>query len=215
MADDRGLEIAAVERFDRETLLGALRRTPLRGHGQARIYERAELELTAPLPTGSFVPAQRYVLAPGVRTMLALRQGLLAQGADLFDLQGGAYVRLAADPDEVIPVTPPIVEESHEPDGRKVLLIADGLHRVYAAHAEGLPISVVLVRELPAELPYYAYALPGGWAEVSSIEELPDSYEKKHYRQPSGYKALFREYNAVIPGIQKDRKKSNPPHLQA
>jgi hypothetical protein len=213
--DDRALEVVSVERFGREQLLRALRETPLRGHGRARVYERATLELTPPLPTSAFAPAQRYVLMPGVRTMVALRTALLAHGVDLFDLQGGAYVRLAADPDEVIPVTPPIVEESREPDGRLAQLVADGLHRVFAARTMGLPISVVLVRDVPAELPYYAYALPGGWSQVSAIEALPDTYEKKTYRQPDNYKALFRDYNVVFPGIQKERKKSNPSHLRA
>jgi hypothetical protein len=32
---------------------------------------------------------------------------------------------------------------------------------------------------------------------------------------PGEYKALFREFNAVFPGVQKDRKKSNPAHLRA
>jgi hypothetical protein len=215
MADDLDVEIVAVERFAGETLLKKLRETPLRGHGQALVYERATLELTPPLPTSAFVPAQRYVLTPGVQRMIALRKGLLAHGVDLFDLQGGAYVRVATEPDELIPVTPPIVEQSREPNGSHVQLIADGLHRVYAAHAQGLPISVVLVGGVPAEWPYYAYALPGGWAEVSAIDALPDNYEKKHYREPGNYKALFRDYNVVFPGIQKDRKKSNPSHLRA
>lgn len=215
MAAEPDLEILALERFGPQELLEALRKTPLRGHDQARIYERATLELMPPLPTSTLTPAQRYVLMPGVRTMMALRRSLLTHDIDLFDLQGGAYVRLSANPDEVIPVTPPIVEESREPDGQVVHLVADGLHRVFAARTMGLPISVLRASNLPSELPYYAYALPAGWSEVSAIEALPDVYEKKQYRHPDQYKALFRDYNTVFPGIQKERKKSNPSHIRA
>ena len=209
------LEIVSLQRFGREELLGALRETPLRGQADLRPYANATLELTAPLRTDLLTPAQRYVLLPRVRAMIALRRALLAHGVDLFALDGGLHMRTSADPEETIPVTPPVVEESSEPDGRTVLLVNDGLHRVFAARTLGLPISVVLVRGVSSEHPYYAYALPGGWSDVSELEELPDDYQKKNYRQPDRYKALFRDFNVVFPGIQKERKKSNPAHLRA
>jgi hypothetical protein len=214
MGNESDLEIVSVQRFDQEELLGALRRTPLRGHDGVRPYAAATLELT-PLATELLAPAQRYVLLPRVRSIMALRSGLFGRGIDLFGLQGGLRLRTSANPQETIPLTPPIVEESREPDGRTVLLVNDGLHRVFAARALGLTISVVLVRGVPEELPYYAYALPGGWSDVSEIEALPATYEKKSYRQPENYKALFREFNAVFPGIQAQREKSNPTHLRA
>ena len=45
------------------------------------------------------------------------------------------------------------------------------------------------------------------------LEELPDSFQKKAYRVPGNYKALFRDFNAVFPGVQAERKQSNPAHL--
>ena len=45
------------------------------------------------------------------------------------------------------------------------------------------------------------------------LEELPDSFQKKEYRVPGNYKALFRDFNAVFPGVQAERKQSNPAHL--
>jgi hypothetical protein len=42
---------------------------------------------------------------------------------------------------------------------------------------------------------------------------LPDGHQKKEYRQPANYKALFRDFNAVFPGVQKQRKQSNPGHI--
>jgi hypothetical protein len=209
------VKILSIDRFDRDELLGALRETPLRGFDEARLYEGATLELAPSIDTDALTPAQHYVLEPTVRKLVELREALLARDLDLFALDGGAYIRTSDDPDEAIPVVPPIVEESIEPEGRTVLLVNDGLHRVSAARSLGLPISVVIARGVPREYPYYAYALAGGWGEVEQIEELPDSYQKKEYRLPGNYKALFREFNAVLPGVQKQRKRSNPSHLQA
>lgn len=69
---------------------------------------------------------------------------------------------------------------------------------------------MALVRNVPPEYPYYAYALEKGWGEVEELDELPDNYLKKAYRDPRNYKALFRNFNELFPGIQKQRKKSNP-----
>lgn len=204
-----------MRRLDRDELLAALRTTRLRGFDAARPYADASLELVPHADAATLAPAQRYVLLPRVRKLLELRDALAPHGIDLFALDGGAYVRTAEHPDEEIPVIPPIVEESREPDGREVLLINDGLHRVSAARSVGLPVSVVLARGVPAEYPYYAFALPGGWSEVAELEELPDVYQKKEYRLPENYKALFRDFNALFPGVQKERKKSNPGHLRA
>jgi hypothetical protein len=198
-----------VERFPSDELLARLAETRLRGFGGARPYADASLELVSLSPE-DLAPAQRYVLRPSVAAILELRQALLGHGVDVFALDGGAYVRTA---DELVPVIPPIVEESHEPDGRTVWIINDGIHRVYAARSLGLPISVV--RATDVSHPYYALALPGGWSEVEELDELPERYEKKTYRQPEGYKALFREFNDVFPGVQKERRKSNPEHLRA
>jgi len=212
---DAGLSILSVTRFDREELLLRLRETPLRGFDHAHPYADATIEVAPAIDTDTLTPAQRYVLEPTVRKLLALRAALLEHGLDLFALDGGAFIRTSEHPDEEIPVLPPIVEASLESDGGTVLLINDGLHRVSAARSLGLPISVVLVRGVPVEYPYYAYALPGGWPEVSELGELPDEYQKKNYRLPENYKALFREFNTVFPGTQKQRKQSNPRHLRA
>lgn len=209
------MRVLEVERFGRDELLARLRDTRLRGHGGARVYESAQLRLEPAFDPERLAPAQRYVLRPGLEKVRELREALLPHGVDLFALDGGAFVRTAEDPDERIPVIPPVVEESHEPDGRTVLVINDGIHRVYAARAAGLPIAVVAALGVPREYPYYALALPGGWAHVRELDELPDGFQKKEYREPESYKALFREFNEVFPGVQKERKRSNPEHLRA
>jgi hypothetical protein len=199
------MEVLEVERFGREELLGALRETRLRGFDSARVYAGATLELVTSDPA-DLAPAQRYVLREGVAKVLALREALLPHGVDVFALEGGVWVRTGDSPGERIPVIPPVVEESREPDG---------LHRVFAARSLGLPINTVRVAGVPPEYPYYALALPVGWTEVAELDELPDGFQKKEYRDPSNYKALFREFNDVFPGVQKERKKSNPGFLRA
>jgi hypothetical protein len=194
-----------VELFGRDELLARIAQVRLRGFDGARPYANAGLELVS-VSTDELAPAQRYVLRPTVGVILSLRGELLENGLDMFALDGGAYVG-------GVPAIPPIVEESVEPDGRTVWIINDGIHRVYAARSLGLPISVVRVTNVSQ--PYYALALPGGWSEVEELDELPERYEKKTYRDPSNYKALFREFNEVFPGVQQERRKSNPEHLRA
>jgi hypothetical protein len=207
------VQILSVEPFPADHLLSTIRRTRLRGFEGAQPYIDASLELVHALDTDALTPAQNYVLTPGVEKILELRTALLAKGVDIFALNGGVHVTTSDDPDERIPVIPPIVEESLEPDGRTVLLINDGMHRIFAARSLGLPVSVVVARGVPAEYPYYAFALDGGWSRVTPLAELPDGHQKKEYRQPTNYKSLFRDFNALFPGVQKERKQSNPSHL--
>jgi hypothetical protein len=209
------LRVLSVERFGRAELLARLRETRLRGFDGAQPYAEATLELDPASDPAGLAPAQRYVLKAGVARILELREALLAHGLDLFALDGGAYVRTSEDPEERVPMIPPILEESLEPDGRTVLIVNDGIHRVYAARSVGLAIATVIARGVPRQYPYYACALSEGWSEVVELDELPDGFQKKTYRNPESYKALFREFNEVFPGVQKERKKSNPAHLRA
>ncbi|MEU7823844.1 hypothetical protein [Catellatospora sp. NPDC049133] len=207
------MEIVSVEPINRQQLLAALARTRLRGFDGVQPYKNAAMELLPAVETDTLAPSQNYVLKPGIDKILELREALLKTGLDMFALDGGAYVRTSDDPDEVIPVIPPVVEESFEPDGRVVRIINDGIHRVFAARSLGLRISVVYVEDVPREYPYYAYALRDGWSQVTVMDELPDKHLRKEYRQPTGYRALYRDFNEVFPGVQKERKKSDPTHI--
>ncbi|HNI35117.1 MAG TPA: hypothetical protein PLV93_06930 [Microthrixaceae bacterium] len=207
------MEISAVTPITRDELVAAVRRTRLQGFDQAEVYADADITLTR-FDTDDLTPAQRYVLEPNVATVLELREALLAHGVDILALDGGVWVEIDG---ERIPVIPPIVEHSVEPasnnqGSRAVALINDGIHRVYAARTLGLPITVVHVTG--ATHPYYALALDG-WADVTPLSELPDGFQKKAYRIPDNYKALFRDFNALFPGVQQQRKRSNPDHLKA
>jgi hypothetical protein len=199
-------------------LLGRLKRTRLRGFDRAEVYRDASLEILQQADPAALVPAQRYVLSEGVQAILDVADAFLERGIDVFDLRGALlFWQEGSDPDRdpPIPFLPPVIEESVERDGSKVLLINDGIHRVYAARKRGRKINVVLARNVPAEYPYYAYALSDGWAQVRELAELQEGYQKKEYRNPENYKALFRDFNEVFEGVQKQRARTNPANLKA
>jgi hypothetical protein len=197
-------------------LLSRLKRTRLRGFDRAEVYRDATLEVVEADPE-SLTPAQRYVLQEGVQAILDVADAFEPRGIDVFALRGALlFWPEGSDPEgPPIPFLPPVIEESIERDGRKILLINDGIHRVYAARKRGRKLNVVLARNVPAEYPYYAYALPDGWAQVDELAELQEGYQKKEYRNPENYKALFRDFNEIFEGVQKQRPRSNPAHLKA
>jgi hypothetical protein len=209
------MKILQHETFNLEMLLDGVRRTPLRGFGGAKPFVSADLRLERHADPNEFSPAQNYVLRDGIARIVSLRDALAGCGIDLFDLAGGVWVWTDERPDLRVPVIPPVIERSREPDGRDALLISDGLHRVYAARSLGERISAVSISDVAHEYPYYAFPLDGGWEAVLELDGLPDGHQKKNYRQPDNYKALFRDYNSVFPGVQEQRKKSNPGHLTA
>lgn len=200
------MRILDCQSFSESELLTRLRRVRLRGHNQAQVYADASLELAPAANTDDLHPAQTYVLKAGVARTKALRAAVLAfAGVDIFQLRGGLMVRTSDHPDELIPVIPPVIEQSREADGRTILLINDGMHRIYSARTLRLPIHVVIARGVPAQYPYYAYPLEHGWADVREVDVLPDTFEKKSYREPDDHKALFRDFNAEFPGVQAKR----------
>jgi hypothetical protein len=211
------MEILKYELLNEDELLGRLKKTKLRGFDQAEVYRDASLEIVE-ADTASLTPAQRYVLKDGVQAILDVADAFEPRGIDVFGLRGALlFWPEGFDPekDAAIPFLPPIIEESLERDGRRVLLINDGIHRVYAARKRGRKINVVLARGVPGGYPYYAFALADGWEQVRELEELQEGYQKKEYRNPDNYKALFRDFNAVFEGVQKQRPRTNPAHLKA
>ncbi|MBF0154679.1 MAG: hypothetical protein HQL64_13135 [Magnetococcales bacterium] len=213
------MQITRHEIITEDELLSRIQRTRLKGHGQPMIYEGARLVLARRTHPLTLYPAQRYVLRDDLERILELHAAFRQQGVDIFALDGGLmfWLRDPENPDtEVgpIPLTPPVVEMSLEPDGRRLPLINDGMHRVYAALQLRSVINVVMVHDVPTEFPYYAFALPNGWSDVQELTALPEDFVKKSYRDPDNYKALFRDFNEVFPGVQKQRPRSNPAHLK-
>lgn len=199
-----------------EETLDRFRRTRLRGFDRPYVYEQARLSLVPAVDTDRLAPAQRYVLQADIDSILTLQTLFAREGIDIFALQGAILFWLERDGEEEgpIPLCPPLVEESREAGGHTVWLINDGMHRIAAARSLGRPINVILAEGVPADFPYYAFPLSQGWAEVQLLPDLPEVFEKKAYRDPGNYKALFRDFNEVFPGIQKQRKQTNPAEIR-
>ena len=210
------MQITKYDLLAEAELLSRLKRTRLRGFDQAEVYRDATLEVVEADPE-SLTPAQRYVLQEGVQAILDVADAFEPRGIDVFALRGALlFWPEGSDPEgPPIPFLPPMIEESVERDGSTVLLINDGIHRVYAARKRGRKLNVVIARNVPPQYPYYAYALPQGWAQVDELVELQEGYQKKEYRNPENYKALFRDFNEIFEGVQKQRPRSNPAHLKA
>lgn len=204
------------EQLTAEETLSRFKRTRLKGFGQPYVYEPAVLTLEKGVSTDRLVPAQRYVLQSDLDSVFALEKMFALHGIDIYALDGALMFWIERDGEEEgpIPLTPPIIEGSTEADGRHIWLINDGMHRVMAARKRGVPINIILAEGVPPEHPYYALPLSKGWADVQELAELPDGFQKKDYRVPDNYKALFRDFNEVFPGIQKQRKQSNPAHIK-
>jgi hypothetical protein len=213
------MRITRTQTITEDETLKRFATTRLRGHGQPLIYENARLELVRQVDPKTLFPAQRYVLKEDYQRLHDLYNLFQEQNIDIFNLEGSLLFWLeeqenASGEEGPIPLTPPIIEMSKEPDGRTIPLINDGMHRVYTAMRLDKPINIIIAHDVPLEYPYYAYALENGWDDVVDLNELPDNFVKKTYRDPDQYKALFRDFNAVFEGIQKQRKKSNPSSLR-
>lgn len=204
------------EQLTAEETLARFKRTRLKGFGQPYVYEPATLTLEKGVGTDRLVPAQRYVLQSDLDSVFALEKMFALHGIDIYALEGALMFWIERDGEEEgpIPLTPPIIEGSIEADGQHIWLINDGMHRVMAARKRGVPINIILAEGVSPEHPYYALPLSNGWADVQELTELPDGFQKKDYRVPDNYKALFRDFNEVFPGIQKQRKQSNPSHIK-
>lgn len=209
------MEITRYELFDEEELLSSIRKVKLRGFNSAQVYSNAKIELKRSVSPIDLCPAQNYVLEDNINRIEAIYNEFLSKSSvDIFALNGGLRFWIRDEhgiEDGPIPLIPPVVELSLEPGSTsRIQLINDGMHRVYTAKKLNKKINIILVSNIPKEYPYYAFALDNGWLDVAEIKELSDGHVKKNYRYPNNYKSLFRDFNAVFPSIQKQRKKSNP-----
>lgn len=211
------MKIISYSEISEVALLDKLRTVPLKGFGNPFIYQDANLQVIENFPVTLLTPPQRYILTGTVQAIFDLADAFDAQCVDIFTLRGALIFwteGMNPKKDKPIPFLPPIVEHSVEKDGRSIMLVNDGMHRVWAARKRNRNINIVFASNLPVEYPYYAYAMLEGWDAVQEFKELPDVFQKKEYRNPDNYKALFRQFNVVFPGVQEQRKQSNPVHIK-
>lgn len=194
-------KITGLERHGPEELLERLRKVRLLKDPQAFPYQEARLELKK-ISFDQVWPAQRYVLAAGLKKTQNLEWELAKYGVNLFALGGYVTIRTNRS-EEPIDLLPPIIEAWTEDDGRQVNIINDGMHRMFVARLEWRRPEVVLVRDLPPQYPYYAYPIPDGdWGAVTIVEgsEIPAGLIKKWHRRPDN-KRLYRDFNSAFVNV--------------
>lgn len=192
------MKIIRVERFSEEVLIEKLRGITMLKAPDVKIYETAFISLET-VKVEHLAPPQNYILRSELKKVRRLKWALLDHGIDLFHLNG--FVRMTLeDAPEPVDILPPVVEESIERDGSVHFIINDGMHRVYMALREWVTPQVVLVRGIPKDLPYYAYAIPGGWNSVEERDDLPSGYLKKWHRIEN-YHSLYRNFNSAFSNV--------------
>lgn len=188
------MNIVSINSYPVEDLIEKVLKVRLVGHDQPVAYSSAKIVC---VPVKEMVPCQRYLHAPTLATVSEVVKSLQNKFWMSPSRMYG-WVELVTDSGEKIPFLPPVIEWSL-PDNKHI--ICDGMHRVSVLHMLSEWINVVVAT--PADYPYYAYPLPGGWSDVEIVSTVPE--HKKRYREPEDHKALFRDFNAVFPGVQKKR----------
>jgi hypothetical protein len=165
-------------------------------------YANCEIALATAVEPTSLAIAQYYVRRKELTAIEGVYRSFLDVGLDVFALHG--FVRFTTDeePEVERDLMPPIVEWS-EPDG--VWLICDGAHRTCTARKLGLPLNVVKIKGVPADLPYYAVPNERGWDQVDEVDAAPEGGAKKAYRIEE-YRTLFRDFNTAFSNVTFARK---------
>ncbi len=189
------MRISHVEHHSAEELITRLRNVRLLKKPEIKIYENCTITLEK-ISTRYLYPTQRYVLIQELEKVRDLRWALQDMGYDIFNLNGYLDLWLNGE-NEPITLLPPVVEESIEQDGSVIILVNDGMHRLYLAHRQWVIPQVVFVRGIPKTYPYYAYPNPFQWEGIEIIDELPEGYIKKWHRI-SDYHTLYRDFNSAF-----------------
>ena len=194
--------VEKVEAHGPEELLSRLRDVAMLKDPLVKPYAKARISL-AVLDYSAFRPAQRYVLGDNLRTVQHLEWELARFGHHPLAIDG--YLTMWTDQsEEPLDLLPPVVESVGEATGEFVNVINDGMHRLYAGRLEWRRPLVVLVEDLPPELPYYAYPIPGGapWDQVAVLEgsSIPEGLIKKWHRIADN-KRLYRNFNGAFRNV--------------
>lgn len=186
-----------------ENYHNGLKRVRLVGHGQPLVYENAVISSEPFVDTDLLIPTQRYVLTDIMKRTRQLYELLLREQVDLLELTTAWQLKLLMDDNTLrtFHLTPPLVEVTINSAYKQIWLLADGMHRVALARELKYHINITLVKG--ASHPYYARPLCS-WNEVLRLDKIPEGFKKKDYLEKD-YKALFRNFNEVFPGIQLPR----------
>ena len=203
--------IASVECLSSEWVCETLRQVPLVGTPAEHPYAHAKIEWDVAQKRAELYYAQLYLLKPQLEVIQSLASQLwkiLARNP--FRLDYGLCLILRFAQDEAVQFCywfPPILEEAFLPDGRPVLLVADGMHRVFLSSSyDSSHLSAIRVTNLDPAFPYYAYPQARDWDKLVLLDAKPPPSARKNYREGANPKRLFRNYNALFPELQPPRR---------
>ncbi len=204
-------KIRIIKQFTKKELFEKLVAVCLNGQPDIKPYVDATFSLSPLYPSGISIP-QNYVLEHNLRNIIDLWLCLKIEGIDIFKLEGYIKVEVQEkDGDYVIrDILPPIVEISKHDNN--IMLLNDGMHRLYLPWLLNKRISVVIVRDVNINYPYYAFPFEGFFKDVKVIPGgvKPDGFDGKSYRLPGKeYKKLFRDFNSVFENVTFSRRKEN------
>lgn len=174
-----------------------MRAVPLENAGQDEIYlyHGATMSLRDLWPD-EINPTSLYVLEDNLEFQRQLRRHLFDR-YQIDTLQLSSVLTLRNE-DELVGMSPPFVEIIEEtaslgslpgdlsaPEGvsLKIPSLNDGLHRLWIAREEGLPVRCIVIHGVLPGYPHYAY--PNAWSQVEVCEKVPKN--KKYYRRRDPY----------------------------
>ncbi|MCX7823863.1 MAG: hypothetical protein N2260_10555 [Syntrophobacterales bacterium] len=196
------MRIEKIAYHPEDELIRRLRNVRLLKKPEVLIYETCLISLER-ISTDYLFPTQRYVLLQELEKIRNLQWALKEAGYDMFFLNG--FLEIWVYGNEVpITLLPPIVEESIEANGSVVILINDGMHRLYLARHQWVIPQVAYIRGIPRKYPYYAYPNPTKWENIQVVDELPPTYIKKWHRI-ADYHSLYRNFNSAFSSVGEPR----------
>ena len=130
------------------------------------------------VPLDQLHPCSLYVLESQLEITRQLRDAFLKQGVDPLRMTSDkALIEYRWDDFTHCVISPPIVEVSEDDGG--ILVLVDGLHRVWIARELGWD-SVIVTKIENIACPLQP--LPTRWDEISVFETVPPEAQKKRFR---------------------------------
>ena len=186
---------------DKHLIYNRLRFVTLENQTDECVYQNSRIDIQY-LDVERLVPAQRYVLRQDLDRVKQLRHEVFDAsdgGIDILRLDGRLVITFS-DSDEPLDLLPPIVEVSKEHNMEQVLLVNDGMHRLYLAWLEWATPSVIVIKE--ASHPYYAYPIRGKspWERVQIVDSFPEGFLKRWPRMGNKEESrkLFRNFDSMF-----------------
>lgn len=216
------MNISEVKYYSARELVSRLRTVTMLTNPETKPYENANIQITD-LDSQYLSPAQLYVLRSEFEKVRELRWELQKHGVDILRMADTkvrdgnvvdkghdraeqlGFVEFLSDGDTVT-LLPPIVEVHREANSSLYNIINDGMHRCFLGRVTHTPMAVVVIRDVPKHLPYYAYPLVDGWAGVTMVDKLDGKILKKFHRMPD-YKAFYRNFNSSFTNVGGPRGK--------